>query len=162
MKLAIYIRVSKRDLNPDNQKLQLLEYCKLKNHEYLVFEEIESTRNTRPIKEDVLKRIRAGEFDGVLVFKLDRWARSLQELIMNIEELKNRGKHFIVLTQPIDTSNSSGMLMLQILGAFAEFERELIRERTIAGLERARAQGKVLGRPRKAIKKGGRVYSLQE
>jgi DNA invertase Pin-like site-specific DNA recombinase len=68
---------------------------------------------------------------------------------MNIEELRNRNKHFTVLTQPIDTTNSAGMLMYQILGAFAEFEREMIRERTLAGLDRARAQGKTLGRPRK-------------
>jgi DNA invertase Pin-like site-specific DNA recombinase len=81
---------------------------------------------------------------------------------MNVTEITKRGKQFIVLTQPFDTTSSAGMLMMQILGAFAEFEREIIRERTMAGLDRARAQGKILGRPRKAIKKGGRVYSLQE
>lgn len=160
--MAIYCRVSRIDLNPENQKLQLVEHAKMKGWDYEVFEEIESSRKTRPIKEQVLDLLRHGKFDGVLVYKIDRWARSLQELIMNIDELKNRGKHFIVLTQPIDTSNSSGMLMMQILGAFAEFEREIIRERTMAGLDRARAQGKTLGRPRKAILKQGRVYTLQE
>ena len=68
---------------------------------------------------------------------------------MSDDEITNRGKSFTVLTQPIDTTNSSGKLMLNILGAFAEFEREIIRERTIAGLDRARANGKTLGRPRK-------------
>lgn len=149
MKIAIYIRVSRRDLNPENQKLQLIEYVKNHNWEYDIYEETESTRKTRPIKENVLKMIREGKYNGVLVYKLDRWARSLQELIMNVEEITNRGKQFIVLTQPIDTTNPSGKLMLQILGAFAEFERDIIRERTLAGLERAKAQGKRLGRPPK-------------
>ena len=136
-------------MHPENQKQALIDYCNAKGYNYQIFEEIESTRKTRPIKEDVLNLTRKGTFDGILVYKLDRWARSLQELIMNIDELRNRNKQFIVLTQPIDTTNSAGMLMFQILGAFAEFEREIIRERTIAGLERAKAQGKKLGRPYK-------------
>jgi putative DNA-invertase from lambdoid prophage Rac len=164
MKVAIYVRVSRSDLNVDNQKLALEEEAKRRGYEYDIFEETESTRKTRPIKEQVLQLLRDGKYAGVMVYKLDRWARSLQELIMNIDELKARGKHFIVLTQPIDTSSSAGMLMLQILGAFAEFEREIIRERTMAGLDRARAQGKILGRPRKkqVLKQGGFSYRLYE
>lgn len=150
MKVAIYCRVSREDLNLENQKIQLVEHAKLKGWEYEIYEETESTRKTRPVKENVLQLIRDGKLDGVLVYKVDRWARSLQELIMNIEEIKNRGKHFIVLTQPIDTSSSAGMLMLQLIGAFAEFERAMIRERTLSGLDRARLQGKTLGRPRKS------------
>ena len=162
MKVAIYVRVSRRDLNPENQLLQLEDHAKMKGWEYEIFEEIESTRKTRPIKEKVLQLVREGKIDGVLIYKLDRWARSLQELIMNITEITNRGKQFIVLTQPFDTTSSAGMLMMQILGAFAEFEREIIRERTLAGLDRARAKGVKLGRPRKAVKKHGRVYTLKE
>jgi len=162
MKIVIYIRVSRMDLNLDNQRLPLIEFAKGKGWDYEVFEEQESTRNTRPIKEEVLKQLRQGKFDGVLVYKIDRWARSLQELIMNIDELKGRNKHFIALTQPIDTSSSMGMFTLQILGAMAEFEREMIRERTMAGLDRARKKGVKLGRPRKAVKKYGRIYALKE
>jgi len=162
MKVAIYCRVSKRELKPENQRIQLVEYAEQKGWDYELFEEVESTRKTRPVKESILKLIRTGKIDGVLIYKLDRWARSLQELIMNITEITNRGKQFIVLTQPFDTTSSAGMLMMQILGAFAEFEREIIRERTMAGLDRARAKGVKLGRPRKAIKKHGRIYSLQE
>ena len=162
MKIAIYIRVSRGDLNLENQRLQLEEHCKNRGWDYEVFEETESTRKSRPIKEKVIQLLRDGKLDGVLIWKLDRWARSLQELIMNITEITNRGKQFIVLTQPFDTTSAAGMLMMQILGAFAEFEREIIRERTMAGLDRARKQGKTLGRPRKAIKKRGRIYTLQE
>ena len=152
MKVAIYTRVSRSDLNLENQNLKLIDHCKQKGWEYEVFEEAESTRKTRPVKQAVLNKLRAGEFQAVIVYKLDRWARSLQELIMDISELKNRNKDFIVLTQPIDTTNASGMLMFQILGAFAEFEREMIRERTLNGLDRARAQGKTLGRPKGSVK----------
>lgn len=148
MKIALYVRVSRSDLNNDNQRIQLEEHAKHKGWTYEVFQETESTRKTRPIKEELLNKLRKREFEGVLIYKLDRWARSLQELIMNITELRERNIHFMVLTQPIDTSSSSGMFMFQILGAFAEFEREMIRERTIAGLDRARAQGKKLGRPK--------------
>jgi DNA invertase Pin-like site-specific DNA recombinase len=164
VKVAVYIRVSRSDLNLDNQRLALEDYVKQRSWEYQVFEEQESTRKTRPIKEEVLQLIRNGKFDGVIVYKLDRWARSLQELISNIDEITNRGKFFISITQPIDTSGSAGRLMLQILGAFAEFEREMIRERTLAGLDRARAQGKVLGRPKKkgVIKQGGFTYTLKK
>jgi len=153
-KLALYIRTSKRDQNPKNQLLQLIEYCNRNEIDYMVFEEQESTRKTRPIKYDLMQRLRKREYDGVLIWKLDRWARSLTELVGEVTELTDKGLHFIVLTQPIDTSSAGGRLFLQILGAFAEFEREIIRERTMAGLERAKAQGKKLGRPRKsAIRK---------
>ena len=148
-KIIIYCRTSKMEQHTDNQKIQLIEYAKQKGWEYDIFEEQESTRNTRPIKEKVMQLVREGKYNGILVYKLDRFGRSLQELIMNIKELTDRGKSFTVMTQPFDTTSSSGMLMMQILGAFAEFERELIRERTMAGLQRAKEMGKKLGRPRK-------------
>lgn len=149
MKVAIYIRVSKRDMNPKNQLHALLQYVQLKNWDYSVFEERESTRKTRPVKQEVMQLLRKGKYNGVIIWKLDRWARSLQELIMDIDEITNKGKEFIVLTAPIDTTSASGRLFMQILGAFAEFEREIISERTKAGLEHARAKGVILGRPRK-------------
>lgn len=152
MKIAIYLRTSTRDQNPENQRLQLVKHCQDKGWEYKIFEEQESTRNTRPIKQELLQKLRNSQFDAVLIWKLDRWARSLQELIMDIDEITNKGKQFIVLTQPIDTTNASGRLFLQILGAFAEFEREIIRERTMLGLDRARAEGKIIGRHKKTCK----------
>lgn len=150
MRIAIYIRVSRRDLNPENQRLQLLRRAEREGWDFEIFEEVESTRRTRPIKQEVLGKLREKKFDGVLIWKLDRWARSLQELIMDIDEITSKGLQFIVDTAPIDTTTASGRLFLQILAAFAEFEREIIRERTMAGLERAKALGKKLGRPRKS------------
>jgi DNA invertase Pin-like site-specific DNA recombinase len=162
MKVAIYVRVSKSDMNTDNQKIQLAEYAERHGWEYDVFEERESSRATRPIKQDLLGRLRKREYPILLIWKLDRWARSLQELIMDIDELTAKGIGFIVLTSPIDTTSAAGRLMIQIMGAFAEFEREMIRERTLAGLERARAEGKKLGRPRKPRRKAGEDLPMQE
>ena len=143
MKIAIYARVSQRDMHPENQLLQLVEYAKRKGWEYEIFEEKETTRKTRPVKNELMQKLRNRQYDGVIVWKLDRWARSLRELVTDIEELVNKKIEFIVLTTPIDTTTAGGRLFIQILGAFAEFEREIIRERTIAGLERARKKGKM-------------------
>ncbi len=150
MKTAIYIRVSKNDLNPKNQKLELERYAKGMGYEYEIFEEIESTRKTRPIKQNVFQDTISKKYDLILVWKLDRWARSLQELINDLHVLKSNKAQFFSLKDNIKLDdNPSNMLMIHILGAFAEFEREIIRERTLAGLARARAEGKTLGRPRK-------------
>jgi len=151
-KIAIYIRVSKRDMKPENQRLQLLEYAKRQEWKTDDYTEKESTRKTRPVKQLLLQKLRQGLYDGVLVWKLDRWARSLQELIMDVDELTSRKIDFIVYGTPIDTTTATGKLFLQILGAFAEFERAIIRERTLAGLDRARAQGKKFGRPWHKVK----------
>ena len=147
---AIYVRVSKRDMCPANQLDQLEQYAHGKGWSYTIFSESESTRKTHPIKQAVLARLRKREFEGVLVWKLDRWARSLAELILELDEFQAKSIKFVSLTENIDMTTASGRLMVQIMGAFAEFERDLIRERTMAGLDRARAQGKTLGRPRNA------------
>lgn len=148
MNVAIYCRVSTIEQTTENQKLRLEEYAKRNNYNFTTFEETMSSRKTRPIKQRLLTQLRNKEFDGVLVWKLDRWARSSQELALEIEELYKRGIKFISISDNIDLSTASGKLQFQILSAFAEFERNLIRERTLEGLYRARMQGKVLGRPK--------------
>jgi len=145
---AIYIRVSDKRLTHENQRLTLTAYAKAKGWDYEVFEEVESTRKTRPIKEALLQRLRKKEFAGVIVYKIDRWARSTAELILEVADLYERGIYFIATSQNVDLSSSSGKLQFTILAAFAEFEREIIRERTLEGLARAKSQGKSLGRPK--------------
>jgi DNA invertase Pin-like site-specific DNA recombinase len=148
MKTAIYVRVSRTDLKPENQRLELEQYCKAMNLEYEIFEEIESTRKTRPIKQQLMLDSVAKRFDGILVWKLDRWARSLQELIYDIGILRQHKVEFFSLKDNLKVDDSpTNTFILHILGAFAEFERAIIRERTMAGLARARSQGKKLGRP---------------
>lgn len=151
MKIAIYVRVSRVDQNPDNQKLQLEAYAQRMGWagQYEVFEEKESTRNTRPVQWDLYNRLLRREFDTLLIWKFDRWARSTRELIEHMENMKERGVNLISLTENLDLNTSMGKAMLTIISAFAQLERDLISERTKAGLERAKARGKVLGRPRK-------------
>lgn len=150
MTTAIYCRTSKIDQNPENQKLELERYAKAMGYDYVIFEEQESTRKTRPIKQEVFQDAITRKYERIIVWKLDRWARSLQELINDLERLKASKVEFFSLKDNIRLSdNPSDMLMIQILGAFAEFERAIIRERTMAGLERAKANGRILGRPKK-------------
>lgn len=149
MKTAIYIRVSRSDLNLDNQKLPLVKYAEREGWEYEIFQEKESTRKTRPIQDNLYRRLCRKEFDVLLVYKFDRWARSVKELVLHMEEFTMKGVRFISYHENVDLGTPTGRLMFQIIGAMAEFEREIIRERTIAGLERAKAWGKKLGRPRK-------------
>jgi DNA invertase Pin-like site-specific DNA recombinase len=159
MKVAIYCRVSKREQNPENQRLQLEEYAKRMNYDYEVFTETESTRKTRPVKQDLMNRLRQKDFDGILVLKLDRFARSLSELVIDVKELIDKGVAFISLRDNLDLSSATGKLQFHILAAFAEFEREIIRERTLDGLERAKANGSCLGRPKGAKDKKKRRKS---
>jgi len=146
MKIAIYVRVSKRDRTPENQKLVLEEYAKKQGWNYKIFEETESTRKTRPIKQEVLKLLRQRQFDGLLIYKLDRWARSSTELILEIEELVKKGINIISYADALDFSTAIGRFQFKLNCIFAEFERDLISERTKLGLERARKKGKRIGR----------------
>ena len=148
MKVAIYVRVSKRDMNPKNQEIQLKEYANRMGWDADIFEEKETTRKTRPIKEEVLNRLRRKEYDALLIWKLDRWGRSLTELVNNLKELTDKGIKIISLNDNIDYTTASGQLFANMLSCFAEYERAIISERTIAGLERAKAQGKSIGRPK--------------
>lgn len=148
MKVAIYARVSTSEQTTDNQILRLIEYCKSKSWNYDVFDEVMSSRKTRPVKQALLSKLRAKEYDAVIVFKLDRWARSSSELILNTKEILDKGVGFISYSDNIDFTTASGKLHFQILSAFAEFERSLISERTKEGLRRAKQQGASLGRPK--------------
>ena len=120
-KIALYCRVSKSRQTNDNQKTRLLEYAKSNNLEYDLFEEVESTRKTRPIKQELLTKLRNGAYSAVVVFKLDRYARSSRELILEIQELTNKGIGFISISDNLDFSSSTGRLHFHILAAFAEF-----------------------------------------
>ena len=149
MKVAIYCRTSKIDQNPENQKIELERYAKAMGYDYKIFEEQESTRKTRPVKNNIFQDALRKKWDLILVWKLDRWARSMQELINDLELLKQNNVQFKTLKENIVLDdNPTNKLMINILSSFAQFERDIIRERTIAGLERARQEGKKLGRPK--------------
>jgi DNA invertase Pin-like site-specific DNA recombinase len=115
---------------------------------------ISGTKSSRPQFNQLLNDMRANKFDGIVVSKLDRMGRSLQHLLGLIEEFTSKGVHFMAATQNIDTSSSAGRLQLQIMGAFAEFERNLISERTKESLRGNKKVGK-RGSDKKPRKKRG-------
>ncbi|MHA1138368.1 MAG: recombinase family protein, partial [Candidatus Thorarchaeota archaeon] len=120
-----------------------------------------SSRKTRPIKQKLILECRQGLIGTVVVVRIDRWARSLQELVMDINELVDKGVRFVAIENGFDFSrdsyNATNRLMLQIISSFSEFEREMIRERTKEGLNRAKAKGVKLGRPKKPRRKQGGI-----
>jgi DNA invertase Pin-like site-specific DNA recombinase len=144
MKVAIYCRVSTEDQSVDNQEYICNEYCKKNNFEvYKIYKDVISgSKDSRPEFNILLEDMRKSKFDCIMVTKLDRLGRSLQHLLSMFNEFNVRGIHFIATTQNIDTSSPSGRLQMQIMGAFAEFEREIIRERTKEGLRKAVGVGK--------------------
>ena len=166
-KFALYCRVSTTMQTTDNQKIRLLQWATDNNYRYELFDETQTTRKTRPIKQLLLQRLRKGDFTAVVVFKLDRWARSSTELILETKELIDKGIGFISLSDNLDFTSASGKLHFQILSAFAEFERALISciigkpdcERTKEGLHRVKQSGTILGRPKGAKDKKKRVRS---
>lgn len=143
-----YARVSTLDQNPDLQ----LEKLRAAGCEKIVTEKASGARADRPelnrLLHDMLR-----EGDTLVIWKLDRLARSLKQLIQTAEDLKGRGIGLVSLTDAIDTSSPGGMLVFHMLGAIAEFERALIKERTVAGLAAARRKGCTGGRPRSLTKK---------
>ena len=149
-KIACYCRVSTSDQNCENQRLRLVEWADRNGYTYDMFTETESTRKTRPVKQELMNKLRKNEYFAVAVFKLDRWARSSTELILDVTELTKKGIGFISLSDNLNFTTAAGKLQFHILSAFAEFERELIRERTLEGLRRTREQGTKLGRPKGA------------
>jgi DNA invertase Pin-like site-specific DNA recombinase len=137
-----YARVSTRDQKPHLQLDALRDVgCER------VFEETASgAKRDRPELKAALDFMRAG--DSLIVWKLDRLARSTRQLLETVEALDKRGIGLKILTQDIDTTNAGGRLIFTVFSAIAEFEREIIRERTRAGLDAARSRGRKGGRPR--------------
>ena len=150
MRVAIYGRVSQSGQKIESQVIPLRDYCKSMGYE-VVDEYLDdgfSGKDTkRPQFERLLADVRAKRVQAVLIYKLDRIGRSLKHLLNLFEEFKNRGVDFISLTQNINTQTPEGKMFWQMLGVFAEYERELIVARTRSGLARAVRQGKKLGRP---------------
>jgi DNA invertase Pin-like site-specific DNA recombinase len=136
-----YARVSTQDQKPELQ----LDALRLAGCEKLFTEKASGAQRERPQLQAALDYMRQG--DALVVWKLDRLARSLKQLIETVEELEQRGIGFRSLTESIDTTTSGGRLVFHIFAALAEFERSIIRDRTRAGLDAARARGRVGGRP---------------
>ena len=137
-----YGRVSKADQNPDLQ----IDALKAEGCERIFTEKASGAQRNRPQLKAALEYLREG--DTLVVWKLDRLARSLKQLIETVEDMEARGIGFKSVTEKLDTTTAGGKLIFHIFGGLAEFERSIIRERVKAGLEAAKARGRVGGRPR--------------
>jgi len=149
---AIYARVSTANncQDPTLQTRELREYCGRRGWsiagEYVDIG-ISGSKEKRPELDRLFVDARRRRFDKILVWKLDRFGRSLRHLVNSLAELESMGVDFVSLCDNLDLSTPSGRLMFQIIGAMAEFERALIQERVRAGMRNARAKGKRVGRP---------------
>lgn len=148
MRIALYARVSKAlEQNPENQLLELRRWASAMGHEVMgEFVDEVSSKDTRPQKEAVLKLLRRGEVQGVAFWSLDRWGRTMSELVLELEEFSKMGYVMFGHKEGLDLSSAAGRLMANVLAAMANFERDRLREWTLLGLSAARARGKRLGR----------------
>ena len=156
MKVAIYCRVSTKDQDITKQIRICEAFCTTKGWEvFKTYEDtISGTKSSRPSFNQLLIDMRRYRFRAVVVTKLDRIGRSLQHMISIFDEFKSKHVEFVAVTQNIDTTTSIGRLQWQIMGAFAEFERNLISERTKEGLRFAKNVGK-RGKDKKPRQKRG-------
>lgn len=145
---ALYARVSTDAQTTDNQILELRDFADRQGWtaEEYVDQGVSGARESRPALDRMMADARRRRFDVVLVWRLDRFGRSLRHIVTSLDELQARGVSFVSLGEGIDLGTPAGKLQLHILAALSEFERARIKERIHAGLARARSQGKRLGR----------------
>ena len=146
---AIYVRVSTNEQETDMQETELKEYCDNRSWSCTVYKDKgqSGAKNDRPALNALLADMRKRKFDVVVVWALDRLARSLKQLLSIAEECKALDVDLVSLKQNVDTTLPAGRLTFQVLGAVAEFEREMLRERVRAGMAQAKRAGKRVGRP---------------
>jgi len=156
MKAAIYVRVSREDMTLEKQIESCKEYCLQQNYEVvgIYADRVSGVKANRPELNRLLFDMRKGLFDVVVVWKLDRLGRSLQHLLQIVNEFRIKNVNFVCVSQNIYTTTASGKFTFHILGAVAEFERELISERTKEGLKHAKNVGK-RGKDKRPRKKTG-------
>lgn len=144
IRAAIYARVSTADQTATLQVAELRQYCATRGWdvygEYI--DTISGTKSSRPGRDKLMKDVRARRVDAVLVWKLDRWGRSLADTVVTLQELTSAGVRFISTTQGLDTDNSNpiGRAMIGMLSVFAQFEKDMINERVNAGVKRYQAE----------------------
>jgi DNA invertase Pin-like site-specific DNA recombinase len=153
MRAAIYARVSTLDQTADNQLLELRKYVEARGWTAVEYTDtgVSGTKESRPALDTLVRDAKRRKFDVLVCWRLDRLGRNLRHLILLLDELTALGVGFVTLGEGIDTTSPTGRLVLHVLGAISEFERERIRERVHAGLARARTQGRKLGRPKASV-----------
>src|ERR1700752_1340026 len=156
VRAAVYARVSTLNgsQDPSMQTRELEEYCQRKGwqiHDIYVDNGVSGKKDSRPQLNRMMQAAHERRFDVVVVWRFDRFARSVSHLLRALETFGTLGIQFVSLSEQVDTSTPTGKMVFTVLGAVAELERNLIIERVRAGLRHARAKGKRLGRPRKSV-----------
>ena len=166
MRVAIYARVSTTDQTAENQLLELRAVAERQGWE-VTAEYVDTGisgakgRDKRPALDDMLKAVARREVNKVMAWSVDRLGRSLLDLLTTLGEFHSTGTDLYLHQQGIDTGTPAGKAMFSMLGVFAEFERAILRERVQAGLQRARAEGKQLGRPSVSPETEERIRELR-
>jgi putative DNA-invertase from lambdoid prophage Rac len=161
-RVGLYARVSTHDQQTLPLQMRAMrEYVAKRGWTIAVqIKEVGSGATERELRENLLAAARRREIDVVLVWRLDRWGRSLVDLVVTLKELAGLGVSFVSLTEALDLTTPSGRAMAGLLSVFAEFEHEILRERIRAGIAEARSQGKHLGRPVTVGKQASQIRKL--
>ena len=163
MRVALYARVSTHDQQTLGLQIAAMA-AYIKDRGWSLARQVEdvgSGSKDRPGRDSLLKAARRREVDIVVVWRLDRWGRSVADLMATLRELTDLGVGFVSLTEALDLTTPSGRAMAGMLAIFAEFEREILRERVRAGIAQARKEGRAHGRPRTASLKADEVLRLK-
>ncbi len=162
MKVGIYARVSTQEQQTLPLQIKdLREFAEKRKWEIAVeIADVASGAKTRPKREELLKLARQRKIDCILVWRLDRFGRSLADLITTLDELNHIGVSFVSLNESLDLTTPSGKALAGMLAVFAEFERSILKERVKAGIVESRGKGKAHGRPRTASTKKEEVQKL--
>lgn len=164
MRVGIYARVSTIDQQTLPMQIeQMKDYVERRGWSLILeVQEVGSGAKSRPKRDELLRLARRRQIDAIIVWKLDRFGRSLADLITTLNELRDLGVVFVSLTESLDFSTPLGRAMAGMLSTFAEFERDIIRERVVAGIANARAKGKPHGRPKTAALKLEEIRKLRD
>jgi DNA invertase Pin-like site-specific DNA recombinase len=163
MRIGIYARVSTKDQSCELQVRDLRAYCAARGLD-LVREYVDvgqsGAKDSRPELNKLMDDARKRQFDAIVVWRFDRFARSTKHLLLALEEFRGLGIQFISYQENIDTSSALGQALFTIVSAVAQLERDLIRERVSAGIRNARANGKLFGRPKSTVDRN-RILELK-
>jgi putative DNA-invertase from lambdoid prophage Rac len=161
-RVAIYARVSTHDQQTLPMQLEAMRaHAERKGWQIaLTVEEVGSGAKTRPRREELLRAARRKEIDIIVVWRLDRWGRSLVDLIATLQELTALKVGFVSLSEALDLTTPSGRAFAGMLAVFAEFERDILRDRVKAGITQARKEGRPHGRPAKIVGKAQEIRDL--
>lgn len=162
VKVGLYARVSTQDQKTLPMQLRALRtYVRQRGWTIgLQIKDVGSGASERPQREQLMQAARRRELDAILVWRLDRWGRSLADLVLTLKELAELGVGFVSVTEALDLTTPTGRALTGLLAVFAEFEREILRERVKAGIAHARKEGRPHGRPPTARRQASRVKRL--